>query len=176
MKLPTLRRNTGRAARIVQLGLPEPFDLLGWRDNLAARRGRPIELWPGSSDEFLALTGDSGVHALLLAIGQRDIVYYKADIPAFMVEHNLIHEFCHLACNHRVPLVAGCDMNRLEQICLTRASASSGRRDLERETEELALWVERYRSDSSTTLAAPEGPLPNFYSRVAAVLGDRPGL
>lgn len=172
MRLPTLRRPTGRAGRIAQLALPEPFDLFAWRDNLAARRRRPIELWPSSSDELLALTGDSGVHAFLLAVAERDVVCYKADIPRFMVDHNLIHEFCHLACDHRVPLVVTLDMGRLEEICLTRSSAASERRDLERETEELALWVEHYRGEGALPLAVPNAPLPSFYDRVAAVLGE----
>lgn len=172
MRLPTLRRPTSRAGRIAQLALPEPFDLFGWRDNLAARRGRLIELWPCSSDELITLTGDSGVHAFLLSLVGQDVVCYKADLPRFMVEHNLIHEFCHLACDHRTPLVLNLDMWRLEQICLTRTSAESERRDLERETEELALWVERYRGEGALPLAAPDVPLPSFYDRFAAVLGE----
>ena len=174
MRLPTLRRATSRAERIARLALPEPFDLLAWRDNLAARRGRPIELWPCGSDELLTLTGDSGVHAFLLAVGGRDIVCYKADIPRFMVEHNLIHEFCHLACDHRAPLIATCDMGRLEQICLTRTSAASERRDLGRETEPLALSVQLYRGDGGLPLATSGGPPLSFYDRVAAVLGENP--
>lgn len=171
MKLPGLRLPPGRRRRIDRLALPEPFDLLRWRDNLVARRRRLIELWPCGSDDMLTLTGDSGVHALLLVIAGRDIVCYKADIPGFMVEHNLIHEFCHLACDHRVPLVVSCDLGRLEQICLTRASAASRYSALERETEELALWVERYRGDRPLTLVEHTEPLPGFFARVAAVFG-----
>jgi hypothetical protein len=96
-------------------------------------------------------------------VGARDVVCYKADIPHFMVEHNLIHEFCHLACDHRAPLVVNCDLARLDQIFLTRSSSPSARRDLERETEELTLWVERYRGDGALPLAPPDGPLPGFY-------------
>jgi hypothetical protein len=173
MRLPTLRRPFSRAERIAQLALPDPFDLFVWRDNLVVRRRRPIELWPCSSDELITLTGDSGVHAVLLAVRGCDIVCYKADIPRFMVEHNLIHEFCHLACDHRVPLVVTLDMGRLEQICLTRTSTASERRDLERVTEDLTLWVERYRGDGALPLAVPDAPLPSFYDRIVAVLGER---
>lgn len=172
MRVLALRRPISRAERIAQLALPEPFDIFVWRDNLAARRRRPIELMPCSSDELIALSGDSGVHAFLLAVSGRDIICYKADLPRFMVEHNLIHEFCHLACDHRAPMIVNLDMWRLEQICLTRTSAKSERQDLERETEELALWVERFRGEGALPITMPDAPLPSFYDRFAAVLGE----
>ncbi len=168
-------RRCKRAALIAELALPVPFNIRRWRDNLAARRGRPIEFIPLSSAQLLALTGDSGVHALVIAFEDLDLIVYKADLPKFMVVHNIIHELVHLAKDHPTPQLAGAwDLARLREICLCSASTSPdpARRAIEEEAERLALAVEDYRGEPPPAALSPDGATAVLFGRVAEFFGD----
>ncbi len=169
------KRRRERAALIAELALPVPFSIRRWRDNLAARRKRPIEFTPLSSAQLLTLTKDSGVHALVIAFEDLDLIVYKADLPRFMVVHNLIHELVHLAKDHPTPQLAGAwDLARLREICLCSASRppDPARRAIEEEAERLALAVEDYRGEPPPTTLGPDGATAVLFTRVAEFFGD----
>ncbi len=171
MRRDRQRRRVELAARF---GIPDPFDLAVWVRNLARRRGRPIRFIGVDSDEMLQLTGDPGVHAFVLDEGGVDYIYYKSDLPYFLVEHNILHELAHLAYDHPIPQLAGrWDPARVAQLCKASRMDAPALRRFEDEAESLALWVEDLRGDDRGLPPSTDPALAELFGRVGAFFGDR---
>lgn len=137
MELRTLRKRC--EARLRELDLPDPFDVRAFRDRLAARRGRPILL--------CAARSDLGPCGLWVAGPSLDVVFYEAVTSPLHQDHIVLHELCHLACDHHaLPLSEAAlaellcphlDQSVVQHV-LPRAAYSS---DEEREAEILASLI-----------------------------------
>jgi IrrE N-terminal-like domain len=76
-----------------QLDLPRPFDAAVLLEELAARRGRPIEL--------LAVPARPHTPCgLLVSTLEADYIVYAADTGALHQRHILVHEIAHLLLDH----------------------------------------------------------------------------
>ncbi|KFZ77447.1 hypothetical protein ED92_36895 [Amycolatopsis sp. MJM2582] len=73
--------------------LPEPFDVTTLFGEVAAMRGRPIELVP-----LEARTG--APCGVLAATDRADYVFYTRDTSPLHQRHILLHELGHLLCGH----------------------------------------------------------------------------
>lgn len=74
--------------------LPDPFDAAVFVREVAARRGRPVELIPVYARPDLPC-------GLLLTTEASDYVLFAADTTPFHQQHILLHEAAHLLCGHR---------------------------------------------------------------------------
>ena len=139
MDLRTLRKRC--EARLRQLDLPNPFDVQSFCERLAARRGRPILLYPARSE--------SGPYGLWVAGPSLDVVFYEEETSALHQDHIILHELCHILCGHQPVPLSDAELARLlcphldpatVQQVLNRASYST---DEEREAELLASLILR---------------------------------
>ncbi|RSN65106.1 hypothetical protein DMH01_01520 [Amycolatopsis sp. WAC 04182] len=73
--------------------LPEPFDAGSFVAELAAERGRPIELMQVS-------VPSSGPCGLLMSTERADYILYPTNTTALHRRHILLHEVGHLLCGH----------------------------------------------------------------------------
>lgn len=80
-------------AVVERLDLPDPFDAEGFIDQLARKRGRPIELIP------LPFRPDRPC-GLLVTTLRADVIIYSSDTTAMHRQHILLHEAAHLVCGH----------------------------------------------------------------------------
>lgn len=90
MELRTLRKRCEE--RLCSLDLPDPFDVRDFRDRLAEHRGRPILLFAANSD--------SGPCGLWVAGPSLDVVFYERVTSPLHQDHIILHELCHLVCEH----------------------------------------------------------------------------
>ncbi|MFC3453381.1 ImmA/IrrE family metallo-endopeptidase [Amycolatopsis speibonae] len=87
----TLWRRCERIASAVRL--PDPFDVTTLFGEVAAMRGRPIEL--------VALDARPGAPCGVLAATDRaDYIFYTRDTSPLHQRHILLHELGHLLCGH----------------------------------------------------------------------------
>ncbi|OPG13435.1 hypothetical protein [Microbispora sp. GKU 823] len=89
-RLRELRRACEARAR--QLPLPSPFDVRRLCAVVAEQRGRPIHLRP--------LTGGAGVYGLWVATEVADLIFYEQATTTPHQEHIILHELCHILCDH----------------------------------------------------------------------------
>ncbi len=89
-------------ARQRALALPTPFDVDAFCTDLAARRCRPIVLFP------LRRAGD--VTGLWIGLSSVDLIAYAAGTSALHQEHIILHELSHLLCGHQ-PALADVDID-----------------------------------------------------------------
>ena len=75
------------------VSLPEPFDAGAFVAELAAERGRPIELMQVS-------VPSSGPCGLLMSTERADYILYPTNTTALHRRHILLHEVGHLLCGH----------------------------------------------------------------------------
>lgn len=75
------------------VALPEPFDAESFVAELAAGRGRPIELMQVS-------VPSSGPCGLLMSTERADYILYPTNTTALHRRHILLHEVGHLLCGH----------------------------------------------------------------------------
>jgi hypothetical protein len=88
------RRLVRRCRTIDQaLDLPAPFDEARLLDQLARRRGRPIELMPVPAAPDLPC-------GLLVATGRADYILYRTDTGPLHRRHIVVHEVAHLLFDH----------------------------------------------------------------------------
>ncbi|WP_410659755.1 hypothetical protein [Amycolatopsis sp. lyj-112] len=73
--------------------LPEPFDADAFIAELAAERGRPIELMQVS-------VPSNGPCGLLMSTERADYILYPTNTTALHRRHILLHEVGHLLCGH----------------------------------------------------------------------------
>ncbi|MFJ9776795.1 ParH-like protein [Kitasatospora sp. NPDC101157] len=76
-----------------QLELPRPFDPVALLEQLAVRRGRPIELLPVPARPHAPC-------GLLVSTLEADYILYAADTGALHQRHILVHEIAHLLLDH----------------------------------------------------------------------------
>jgi hypothetical protein len=72
--------------------LPNPWDIAVLCDWLAEQRGRPLLLWPIDFPAF--------PFGLWYDDGQRDHVFYRAELAGFHRDHVILHELCHMIADH----------------------------------------------------------------------------
>jgi Zn-dependent peptidase ImmA (M78 family) len=151
------------------LDLPIPFEVHAFCRRLAARRAREIVLEP--------VANAAGPHGLWLAGDNADFVFYQQHTSPAHQDHIILHELCHLLCDHRAELWQELPRQRLMpdlqpetvQRVLSRASYSD---DQEREAELLAsLILERSRG-LQVAPVEPPGSSEALVQRLAATLGD----
>lgn len=139
MDLRTLRKRC--EARLRQLDLPLPFDVQSFCERMAVHRGRPILLYPARSD--------AGPFGLWVAGPSLDVVFYEEETSPLHQDHIILHELCHLLCDHQPVPLSDTELARLlcpdldpstVQRVLHRASYST---DEEREAELLASLIVR---------------------------------
>ena len=103
MDLKRLRQRC--EARLQALNLPTSFDARSLCDALAACRGRPILLQP--------VANGAGPHGVWVAGPSVDVIFYERETSPLHQEHIILHELCHLLCDHRLTLVSDADYTRL---------------------------------------------------------------
>lgn len=91
--LQTLRRRC--EARLLDLALPEPFDLDRFCSLLAERRGRPLHVRP--------VAAGFGPHGFWAATATADYVFYEQETSPLHRLHIIFHEFAHIICAHHPP-------------------------------------------------------------------------
>jgi hypothetical protein len=79
-------------ARLRDLPLPRPFGARALGEVVAVRRNRPLRILP--------MTGQSGVLGLWLATDDADLVFFEQATTPPHQEHIILHELCHLLCDH----------------------------------------------------------------------------
>ena len=144
------------------LTLPTPFDVRALADQIAARRGRPIQLIP-----MARLTGVCG---LWIATDTTDLIFYEEETTLPHQEHIILHELSHVLCHHDpAPLPLATQARQLlpdvDPVLIQRILGRAGySTEVEREAETLASLIrQRARPDTGRT---PTG-------RLHAALDDR---
>lgn len=137
MDLKQLRQRC--EARLRALDLPVPFDVRSFCGALAARRGRAILLHP--------IAGGVGPFGLWVAAPSADFIFYQQETSPLHREHIILHEVCHLLCDHHPApvleaefaqlLLPDLDLETVRRV-LQRSGYSS---DEEREAELLASLI-----------------------------------
>lgn len=171
MDLKRLRRQC--EARLQALDLPASLDARSLGEALAACRGRPLLLQPVSNG--------AGPHGVWVAGPTVDVIFYEQETSPMHQEHIILHELCHLLCDHRPTPVSDTDYARLlfpdlhpgtVQHLLQRAGYST---DQEREAELLAsLILERSVGTPPSTASAPSAEA-ELVVRLEAALEGVPG-
>ncbi|WP_181008815.1 MULTISPECIES: ParH-like protein [unclassified Streptomyces] len=101
-----LRAQWRRCRRIAAtVSVPDPFDVGVFIGQLAAARGRPIELMPVRARHDTPC-------GLLVTTERADYIVYSADTPPLHRQHILLHEAAHIVCGH-------------QQACPTTVSAAA---------------------------------------------------
>lgn len=98
--LRDLRRRV--EAQIAELEVPEPFSIEALCDQVARRRGRPIELRAIHEDDPTMPCG------LWLQMTARDVILYEGTASMPLRENIIAHELGHLLADH------ACDSRQLE--------------------------------------------------------------
>lgn len=91
--------------RLSDLILPQPFDVHSFCDLLAARRNRAILLYP--------MTMDDGPCGLWVAGPSLDVIFYEQRTSSLHQEHIILHEVCHLLCEHHPVRLPDGDISQL---------------------------------------------------------------
>ena len=92
-------------AQLEALELPVPFSAHAFSSVLAAKRGRPILLRP--------ITSAAGPWGLWVALPTRDLVFFEQATTPLHQQHIIVHELCHLVCDHRAPTIASDEVRQL---------------------------------------------------------------
>ena len=158
-------------ARLRTLPLPTPFDVEALSRSIGARRGRPIVLRPVRRLPRVA--------GFCFPDGANDVIVYASDTSLLHQEHIILHELCHLWCDHRlraltteeVAAVLGDDISMpAVQWFLPRASYSAAD---DREAEVLAtLILERVEAARRMKGRAVRANDREALRRLAGILGD----
>jgi hypothetical protein len=169
---PGLKRMRQRCERKLRtLELPVPFDARRLCGLLAQRRGRPIVLKPFS--------GVEGPYGLWVAGPSTDVIFYERGTSRLHQEHIILHEACHIICDHYPTSVSAAAFSEflfpdlhpeMVRRLLQRASYST---DEEREAELLAsLILRRAVQVSATGAKSAEGATSDPLGRLEVTLQD----
>jgi hypothetical protein len=85
--------------------MPDPFDVRALCDLVAGGRGRPIRLVP--------TTARDGVLGLWVATDQADLIFFEGATTPPHQDHIVLHELCHLLCDHYPADLADADLARM---------------------------------------------------------------
>lgn len=91
--------------RLKALDLPQPFTVDAFRSSLEAQRHRLILLRP--------VTSTVGPWGLWVALPSTDLIFYEEATTSLHQQHIILHELCHLICDHRTPIVAPAEVRQL---------------------------------------------------------------
>ncbi|WP_204043253.1 hypothetical protein [Acrocarpospora phusangensis] len=103
MSLKRLRRRI--EARVGGLPLPVPFDVRMLSERVAEQRGRPIRLLP--------MTGHWGLWGLWVSVDTADMIFYEEATTPPHQDHIILHELCHILCDHYPTPLAPAEHARL---------------------------------------------------------------
>lgn len=160
--------------------LPDPFDAGAFVAELAAERGRPIELMQVS-------VSSSGPCGLLMSTERADYILYPTNTTALHRRHILLHEVGHLVCGH-VGSDAGADgivldaaagktlMPNLSPELVRRVLGRTGYSAVEEQEAELlaSLLAHRVARTAVHGAARPgESDLAGGMARVDGLFGSR---
>ena len=156
-------------ARIEQLDLPVPFNARVFCSMLAAKRDRPIVLRP--------VTSTAGPWGLWVALPGTDLIFFEQATTPLHQEHIILHELCHLVCDHRAPTVAPAEVHQLlfpdlQSETIERVLRRAGYNvEEEREAEMLAsLILERVPLADSHDESPPSPEDADLLERLASAL------
>lgn len=161
---------------VAQLTIPDPFDMTTFVGAVAARRGRPIEMIP--------VTTEPGTPCGLLATTHRaDYIVYAANTTALHREHIQLHEIAHLVCGHAgtaelSPQVAALLMPTLPIDLVHRILGRTTYTERQEQEAELLASLIRYpRSPNRTPVSArpPAGvEITTVLHRLGGLFAPRP--
>ncbi|MFD7830293.1 ParH-like protein [Kitasatospora sp. NPDC058243] len=139
-----------------QLELPSPFDTTVLLEQIARRRGRPIDLLPVAARP-------NAPCGLLVSTREADYILYTADTSALHRRHILVHEIAHLLLDHAgsAPLGPAADLlPHLSPDLVRRVLGRTGYDEpQEREAELLASLI--LSRAAKADAAHPPGPAPH---------------
>ncbi|WP_225724939.1 MULTISPECIES: hypothetical protein [unclassified Nocardia] len=81
------------------VSIPQPWDLTGYVEAVAAYRGRPISLHPIGAG-VLSGSGCGTGSGLWIAKRDSDVIVYGADTTRWHAEHIVVHELGHMLLGH----------------------------------------------------------------------------
>ncbi|MGH3547126.1 MAG: hypothetical protein ACRDQU_03180 [Pseudonocardiaceae bacterium] len=87
-------------------GIPVPFDLNAFLDQLETDRGRPIELAPFSA------TAPGKLCGIWIGTDRLDLIYHEEATSLLHQDHIILHEIGHMVCNHTGAALSGADQVR----------------------------------------------------------------
>ncbi|WP_395297936.1 ParH-like protein [Kitasatospora hibisci] len=124
--------------------LPEPFGIPALAEELALRRGRPIELMP-LSGPAPALCG------VLISTDRADYIGYPVATTALHQQHIVLHEIGHLLCGHTGDSGTGGPPShalkaRLPEELLRRVLGRSGYTERQEQEAELVASLALHRA------------------------------
>ena len=168
-----LRRRCAR--RLLDIDVPDPFDLDLLCAGVAASRGRPLHRRPLQHGPLRhrrlphrSLPGPaSGVPCgLWLALPAADYVFYDPQTSPLHAEHIVLHEIAHILCGHTAGPAGSAALAQLfpdlDPALVSRALGRAGHTtEQEREAEMLASMIR------TAGTPAPDDPL----GRIAGALG-----
>lgn len=139
-------------AHLRDLPIPVPFDVHLFAEQVAARRGRPIVLHP------MPLLGSP--FGACVPRAAADYVVYEQDTTPLHRQHIIVHELCHLICDHLAvgagdPIAFRSAESPDEPHALPRATYDD---DDEQEAEMLTtlILVRVYGAQANTVAADPD--------------------
>ncbi|MFD8707346.1 ParH-like protein [Kitasatospora sp. NPDC059648] len=138
-----------------QLELPRPFDPVALLEQLAVRRGRPIELLPVPARPHAPC-------GLLVSTLEADYILYAADTGALHQRHILVHEIAHLLLDHAgsAPLApAAALLPNLSPALVQRVLGRTSYDEPQEREAELLASVILNRADRADAADRP-GPAP----------------
>jgi hypothetical protein len=159
-------------------GIPVPFDLNAFLDQLEADRGRPIELIPFST------TAPGKLCGIWVGTDRLDLIYHEEATSLLHQDHIILHEIGHMVCNHTGAALSNTDQVR--SLLLTDAVRSQvdtvlGRgayTEVEEQEAELVatLILERAARPAPTTRAVPTSSpeITAAQRRIETIWGHRP--
>jgi hypothetical protein len=87
-------------------GIPVPFDLNAFLDQLEADRGHPIELVPFSA------TAPGKLCGIWVGTDRLDLIYHEEATSPLHQDHIILHEIGHMVCDHTGTALSNTDQVR----------------------------------------------------------------
>jgi hypothetical protein len=130
--------------RLERIGIPVPFVVAALCDDVATRRRRPIRLH--------ALTIGGGPCGLWVAAESADHIFHEAATSPLHRDHIILHELCHLLCDHEPASVLDDELARLlfphlDAGLVRRILARSSYSAIQEQEAELLASMIRERAD-----------------------------
>lgn len=166
MNLKQLRQRC--EMRLSELNLPSPFEVDRFCEELATRRGRPIQLCP------MALGG--GPSGFWMAGPSVDFIFFEARTSPLHQAQIILHEACHIVCGHRPIELSEAEMSHLIFPDLREEIVQSGLRrrrystSEEREAEFLASLILEHVAPGSENVATLDQETASVLERHRAAL------
>lgn len=166
--LKRLRRRC--ESRLGELQLPSPFDVHRFCEELASRRGRPIQLCPVPMGE-----GPSG---FWMAGPRVDFIFFEEQTSPLHQAQITLHEACHIVCGHRPIELSETEVSRLifpdlrEEIVQSGLQRGGYSTSEEREAEFLASLILEHVAPGPGHSATLDQETANMLERHRVALED----